>query len=111
MDVLDIGSGGSLIPLRDMYIGLGRYFSWSTGKHRLCPEGEPDIWRLALRLVPCLRGIPINHPAWSDGRSLRTVEIALFGQETGTALNLSRWCSLGQCFRASPRHARARVAC
>lgn len=54
-----------------------------------------DDWALTRRAVPCLIGVPTNHPTVSDGKSLLSSELFYFDPQERIARSFSRWYQLG----------------
>ncbi|MDX1000801.1 hypothetical protein GOE08_06900 [Sinorhizobium medicae] len=59
------------------------------------PAAAMNSWTLGQRVVPCLIGRPIGHPAISSGRPACSSELFYLDLDRGIARTLSRWYRLG----------------
>ncbi len=64
-----------------------------AGAH--APDAAFNTWTLGKRVVPCLVGRAMRHPAIADGKPAFSSELFYFDPHRGIARTMSRWYRLG----------------
>ncbi len=59
------------------------------------PSAAFNTWTLGKRVVPCLVGRALGHPAITDGKAAFSSELFYFDPDRGIARTMSRWYRLG----------------